>query len=299
VIRIKNDFLRGSYTPLITPFLDNKVDYKSFSAFIDWQINNGTNGLLICGTSGEPFSLSLEERMDLLRVALDSSYGRVPVIAQVSSMSYKDTIRLAVHAEQANADAVMVMPPPFFKAPQRGIGSFISAIAQETSIPILIYQIPSRTSVGIEIDTLETVSKKFKNIVGLKQSANNIEFDALVIKKMGEEFRIFLGLPEILYSRIPQNATGFIVAISNIFPGRVARIYKYSFLGQYDKAEKVKKEVESLNSVAFLDTNPIGIKYMAWKLGLIRSGEHRLPLVAPKRSDQAIIDLKLREIINN
>ena len=119
MIRIKNDFLRGSYTPLITPFLDNKVDYKSFSAFIDWQINNGTNGLLICGTSGEPFSLSLEERMDLLRVALDSSYGRVPVIAQVSSMSYKDTIRLAVHAEQANADAVMVMPPPFFKAPQR------------------------------------------------------------------------------------------------------------------------------------------------------------------------------------
>ena len=173
MIKLGQNFLRGAYTPLITPFNGWAVDYDAYARFIDWQIRNGTQGLIVGGTSGEPLSLTITERQTLLRIAISSARRRVPVVAQTGGASLADTWALTEHAEQVGADAVMLMAPPFVRPPQRGLKSFLAYVSRATTKPILLYQIPSRTGSTIEIDTLEDLSTDVPAIVGLKQSSED------------------------------------------------------------------------------------------------------------------------------
>ncbi|MFL2769897.1 MAG: 4-hydroxy-tetrahydrodipicolinate synthase [Rhodospirillaceae bacterium] len=294
MIKLDEHFLRGAYTPLITPFRDGSVDYDAFTRFVDWQIRNGADGLVIGGTSAEPMSLTVAERKNLLRIAIDTVRCRVPVIAHTGAASLADAWTLTEHAEQAGADAVMLMMPPFVKAPQRGLISFVGYVSRATTKPILLYQIPSRTASAIEIDTLEALCKEVPSIIGMKQSSKDADFDQEVISRLGNEFRLFMGLPALAYELIPTTACGLIVALANIVPNTIAELCKLAMDGQIFDAEQLRQELGALNESAFLDTSPIGVKYMAWKLGLIPSGECRLPLMPPSSKDIEAMDQAIK-----
>lgn len=290
MIKLGQNFLRGAYTPLITPFNGWAVDYDAFARFVDWQIRNGAQGLVVGGTSGEPFALTITERQNLLRIAISSARRRVPVIAQTGGVSLADTWALTEHAEQVGANAIMLMMPPFTKPPQSGLKSFVAYVSRATTKPILLYQIPSRTACTLEIDTLEDLCEAVPAIVGLKQSSEDDAFDSDVISRMGGEFRLFMGLPKIAFERIPQVASGLIVALGNIVPGKIAQICSHAEEGELSEAMALRDEMEELNDVAFQVTSPIGVKYMAWKMGLITSGECRLPLMPPEPDHIAAMD---------
>lgn len=290
MIKLSQNFLRGAYTPLITPFNGWAVDYDAYARFVDWQIRNGAQGLVVGGTSGEPFALSITERQNLLRIAISAARRRVPVVAQTCGVSLADTWSLTEHAEQVGADAVMLMMPPFTKPPQRGLKSFIAYVSRATTKPILLYQIPSRTASTIEVDTIEELVEVVPSIVGLKQSSEDDAFDSDLMSRMGGEFRLFMGLPKIAFERIPQIASGLIVALGNIVPGKIAQICAHAEDGELSEAMALRDELQDLNDVAFRDTSPIGVKYMAWKMGLITSGECRLPLTPPEPDDIEAMD---------
>lgn len=295
MIKLGENFLRGAYTPLITPFNGWLVDYDAFARFVDWQIRNGANGLVVGGTSAEPMSLSVTERQNLLRIAIGAARRRVPVVAHTGAASLADTWTLTEHAEQVGADAVMLMMPPFVKAPQAGLRSFIGYVSRATTKPILLYQIPSRTASTLELDTLEELCEDVPSIVGLKQSSKDEDFDKEAVERLGDEFRLFMGLPELAYELIPKVACGLIVAISNVVPGKVAELCELATEGEMADAIELHRELSGLNETAFRDTSPIGVKYMAWKLGLIPSGECRLPLVPPEPEDIEAMDDALED----
>ncbi|NKB44644.1 MAG: 4-hydroxy-tetrahydrodipicolinate synthase [Alphaproteobacteria bacterium] len=290
MIKLGQNFLRGAYTPLITPFNGWAVDYDAYARFVDWQIRNGAQGLVVGGTSGEPMSLTITERQNLLRIAISSARRRVPVVAQTGGASLADTWSLTEHAEQVGADAIMLMTPPFVKPPQRGLKSFLAYVSRATTKPILLYQIPSRTASTIEIDTLEDLCEDVPSIVGLKQSSEDEDFDAEVMSRLGSELRLFMGLPKIELERIPEGASGLIVALANLVPGKIAQICSYADERELTKAIALRAELEGLNDVAFRETSPVGVKYMAWKMGLITSGECRLPLMPPQPEDVEAMD---------
>jgi 4-hydroxy-tetrahydrodipicolinate synthase len=293
MIKLSKTFLRGAYTPLITTFNGWKVDYDAFARFVDWQIRNGADGLVVGGTSGEPMSLTVTERQNLLRIATSVARHRVPVVAHTGAASLADSWALTEHAEQVGADAVMLMMPPFVKPPQRGLRSFVQYLARGTSRPILMYQIPSRTASTLEIETLEKICDKVPFVVGMKQSSDDDAYTAEVAERMGPDFRMFMGLPEIACEKIPNQAGGLIVAIANIVPGKIAEICEHAANGDAVEAASLKADITDLNDAAFRDTSPIGVKYMAWKMGLIPSGECRLPLVPPRAEDIEVMDAAL------
>lgn len=290
MIKLRQDFLRGAYTPLVTIFNGWAVDYDAYARFVDWQIRNGAQGLLVGGTSGEPMALTVTERQNLLRTAIGAARRRVPVVAHTGGVSLADTWFLTEHAEQVGADAVMLMMPPYTKPPQRGLKSYIGYVSRATSKPILLYQIPSRTASTLEIDTLEDLCEEVPSIVGLKQSSVDDTFDEQVADRLGGEFRVFMGLSKIQYESIPKKASGLIVALGNIVPGKIAQLYEHAIEGEGAKAKELRAGLDNLNDAAFLDTSPIGVKYMAWRMGLIPSGECRLPLVPPRPEDVEVMD---------
>jgi 4-hydroxy-tetrahydrodipicolinate synthase len=295
MIKLGEKFLRGAYTPLVTPFNGSLVDYDAFARFVDWQIRNGANGLVVCGTSAEPMSLTVTERQNLLRIAVGAARRKVPVIAHTGAASLTDTWTLTEHAEQVGVDAVMLMMPPFVKAPQRGLRSFIGYVSRATTKPILLYQIPSRTASTIEINTLEGLCEDVPSIIGMKQSSKDEEFDREAISRMGDEFRLFMGLPELAYELIPKVACGLIVALGNVVPKKIAELCALAREGEMSEAAALHQELSALNDSAFQDTSPIGVKYMAWKLGLIPSGACRLPLMPPQPEDIEAMDEALEE----
>ena len=295
MIKLGENFLRGAYTPLLTPFNGWMVDYDAFARFVDWQIRNGADGLVVGGTSSEPMSLTVTERQNLLRIAVGTARRRVPVVAHTGAASLADTWALTEHAEQVGADAVMIMAPPFIKAPQRGLRSYIGYVSRATTKPILLYQIPSRTASALDLETLEDLCEDVPSIVGMKQSADDENFNRDAIAALGDEFRLFMGRPELDYELIPKVACGLIVAIANVIPGKIANLCTLATNGELSEALALEQEIHGLNQTAFRDTSPIGVKYMAWKLGLIPSGECRLPLVPPQPEDIEAMDEALEE----
>src|SRR5436190_13067769 len=154
VIRLDPGFLTGSVPPLVTPFREGKVDYDAYARLVEFQVKNGTHGILVNGTTGEPTTLTLEERNQLVKVAVDTAAGRVPVVAQTGSQSHAETVALTEFAEHAGADAVMVLTPFFIRAPQRGVVAYFEDLGRRTSRPLLMYHIPGRSAFKVELDTL-------------------------------------------------------------------------------------------------------------------------------------------------
>jgi len=298
MILLPDQMFRGAYTPLLTPFRNGRVDHGAFAAFVDWQIKNGADGLVVGGTTAEPLSLTVTERKDLLRIAIDITRSRVPVIAATGAASYADTIALTEHASAMGAAASLVFTPLYAKPTPHGLVNYFTGIAEATSRPFMLYQIPSRTTSAASLDTCRRIAEIAPHFIGMKQSANDREFVRGAIEMLGPEFRVFMGLSEIAWDMLGNGASGLIVALSNIVPGVVARIFDLASTGQFDQAEETHTQIAALNQLAFAETNPIPVKYMAWRMGLIPTLEYRMPLGPPSEHvidqiDEALAALNL------
>jgi 4-hydroxy-tetrahydrodipicolinate synthase len=294
MISLDAEFLRGSYPPLVTPFRHGAVDYDAFAALVEFQIRAGSHGIVVCGTTGEPSTLTIEERSQLLEVAIDAAAGRIPVVAATGSQSHQETVALTVHAEAAGADAVLVVTPYSSKPPQRGLVEYYVNVAERTALPLLIYHIPGRAGVSVEIETIERIADKVPHLVGIKHAANDLTLVTQLLACFGFDFRIFVGLEELSFPTLAIGAAGMINAVANLAPQKVVDLYEQTTRGALDAARALHFELFELNRAVFLDTNPIPLKYMMRRLGLLAVNEHRLPMVAASRELEGQLDAVLR-----
>ncbi len=279
MIKLKKDFLRGSYPPIITPFKANgDVDWASFRKCVDFSVRNGSHGLLISGTTSEPSTLTVAERIQLYREAIDVNKGRVPVVCATGSQSHAETIALTEGAEAAGADALLIVTPYYVRPPQRGLASYYIDLCKRTSLPVMIYHIPGRTAVSMTLDTLKTITAEAPNLVGMKHAVNDLGFVTHMLATFGPEWRVFVGLEDLSFPMLCIGACGLMNAVGNLEPKKLSQMCEAVDAGDLAKAKKLHYALAELNEAVFFDTNPIAIKYMMWKMGLISKNHHRLPM---------------------
>ncbi len=279
MIKLKKDFLKGSYPPIITPFKPNgDVDFDSFRKCVDFSIRNGSHGVLISGTTSEPSTLTIEERIQLYKEAIDVNKGRVPVVCATGSQSERETQILTDGAEKAGADALLVVTPYYIRPPQRGLAQYYINLCKRTSLPVMIYHIPGRTVVSMQLNTLKDICEKAPNMVGMKHAVNDLGFVTHMLAEFGMEWRVFVGLEDLSFPMMTIGACGLMNAVGNLHPKKLSQMCEAVFKGDLKAAQKLHYELAELNEAVFYDTNPIPIKYMMWKMGLIAKNSHRLPM---------------------
>ncbi|MGH9087064.1 MAG: 4-hydroxy-tetrahydrodipicolinate synthase [Acidimicrobiales bacterium] len=272
--------LVGSYTPLVTPFTDGAVDLATFESLVDRQAQQGSQGVVVTGTSGEPSVCTVEERAELVRAAVAAAAGRIPVVAATGTESLAATLDLTRRAVDAGADAVLVVTPYYIRPPQRGLEEYFVRVAGEVDVPVLIYHIPGRASVALEAGTIEAIARRADNLVGMKHAAVDLSLVTEVLHRIGPEFRVFVGLEELSLPMLAIGACGMMNAVGNLVPERVAALWRAVDRGDLAEARKVHDELWELNKSVFFDTNPIPIKYMLRRMGVLATNEHRLPMAS-------------------
>lgn len=283
-------FLRGSYTPLVTPFRHGKVDFDRFAGLIERQIRGGSHGMVVAGTTGEATSLTIKEREELFRTSVRTAAGRIPVVAGTGSGSYEETVELTALAEKAGVDALLVVTPYYIRPPQGGMVEYFTRIASRTRLPLMIYHIPGRAAVSITAETVARIAERTPNLAGLKHAVHELDLVSELVVRVGAEFRIFCGLESLSLPMLAVGAAGVMNAVGNLDPARVAALYNAAASGNWDEARKLHFELFPLAQAIFLDTNPIPLKYMMSHLGLLDSPEVRLPLVALNGERAKILD---------
>jgi 4-hydroxy-tetrahydrodipicolinate synthase len=279
MIDLNHDFLRGSYTPVVTPFRDGRVDFEKFATLIERQVREHSRGIVVTGTTAEPSSLTLDERSDLVKVAVETAARRIPVVAATGSQSFVETAELTARAEKAGADALLIVTPYYIKPPQQGLIEYFVEIGKRTDLPLMIYHIPGRAAVAVTPGTVAKIAERLPNLVGLKHAVNDLEFLTETLRLLGKDFRIFCGLEALSFPMLVVGASGLMNAVGNLAPARVAEMCDAVERGDIAEARQLHFDLFELNQAIFLDTNPIPLKYMMWRLGLLDSAELRLPLV--------------------
>ncbi|MFQ5699847.1 MAG: 4-hydroxy-tetrahydrodipicolinate synthase [Myxococcota bacterium] len=291
--------LCGSVPPLVTPFRKGEVDLEAYASQIEHQVRCGSHGLLVNGTSAEPSTLTIEERNRLVSTAVEVADGRLPVIAATGSQSFAETLELTRHAERAGADALLVVTPYYIRPPQRGLVQYYTELCRTTSLPVLIYHIPGRAAVGLELESLEQILEAAPNLVGMKHAVDDLGFVTRALERLGRGFRIFVGLEELSFPMLALGACGMMNAVANVDPARVAALYEAVAAGDLERARNLHYALAELNRSVFFDTNPIPVKYMMRRLGLLERNEHRLPMCPPtpelaSRLDRVLAQAGLR-----
>lgn len=271
--------IKGSIPPIITPFKDGAVDYETYARLIERQVSEGSHGILVTGTTAEPSTLTLEERKTLLETTLQAVAGRVPVVAATGSQSHAETLELTRHADAAGADALLIVTPYYIRPPQRGLVEYYVDLAKRTERPVMIYHIPGRAAVSVTLDTLKAIKERANNLVGMKHAVNDLTFASDMIAAFGPDWKVFVGLEEFSFPMMAVGACGLMNAVGNLLPGRVAALCEAVWDGRLEDARTIHYELWDLNKAVFFDTNPIPMKYMMKRLGLLADNEHRLPMM--------------------
>lgn len=287
---LDKNFLRGSYTPIVTPFSGDTVDYETYARLVERQASHGSHGIVVAGTTGEPTTLSIDERARLLEVALETAAGRIPVVAATGSQSHADTLELSRRAERAGASALLILTPYFIRPPQRGLVEYYADVAGRTSLPVLIYHIPGRAAVNVTCETVEQIVERAPNLVGIKHATQDLTLVTELLSRIGPEFRIFVGLEELSFPMMAIGACGVMNAVGNLMPRKIAELCELVFDGKLAAARAAHFELFELNQSIFYDTNPIALKYMMKRLGLLKENSHRLPMVPATRELELRLD---------
>jgi 4-hydroxy-tetrahydrodipicolinate synthase len=284
----KISFLKGAFTPLVVPFQGGAVDYDRYAALIEWQIGQGAHGLLVNATSGEPTTLTSDEKARLIDIAVKTSAGRRPVAAGIPAESHAEAMTLLARAEKAGADVVVSVTPYYARPPQRGLVEFFTDLASRTELPLLIYHIPGRAAVSVTADTFEAIADRCPNFVGLKNTDDNLALVSRLMSRLGPDFCVFGGLESTAFAMCAMGGCGTMITTSNVAPKQIARLNDLCLAGNFQEAQKLAVELDEIMSAASLDTGPIPIKCMMKLMGLIPKNEHRLPMVpaTPEQEQQ-------------
>mgnify|MGYP001414621103 CR=1 FL=1 len=293
---------KGSNVALITPFKDNVLDEEKYIKLINFHLENGTNGLVPAGTTGESPTLSHEEHQKIIEICIKESDGRIPVIAGTGSNSTEEAVSLTKHAEKAGADGVLVVTPYYNKPTQEGLYRHYKAINDNTGLPIIIYNIPSRCVIDMSVDTMSKLFE-LKNIAGVKDATGDLNRLDETIKKLGTEFIQLTGEDGLAFEFNKRGGVGIISVTANIAPklcSEMQRLSKSDNDQDIKKAETINKNLQPLHKALFIESNPAPVKYAAKVLGLC-SDEIRLPLVNIKDVTEKEVDkaLSIAKLINN
>jgi 4-hydroxy-tetrahydrodipicolinate synthase len=283
----KNGTFRGSMTALVTPFKNGKVDEAAFRGHVDWQIAQGTHGLVPVGTTGESPTLSHAEHKSVVEWCINEAKGRVPVIAGAGSNNTNEAVELSRHAEKAGADAVLIVTPYYNKPNQEGLYQHYKAINDAIGIPIIIYNIPPRSIVDVSVDTMARLYE-LKNIVGVKDATGNIVRVSQQRQAMGPDFIQLSGEDATALAFNVHGGHGCISVSSNVAPKACADFQNASLSGDYAKALIYQDKLFPLHSALFVEPNPAGPKYALSVLGRM-SDEVRLPMVPTTEPTRAMI----------
>ena len=292
---------KGSNVALITPFKDNILDEENYIKLINFHIENGTNGLVPAGTTGESPTLSHEEHQKVIEICIKESGGKLPVIAGTGSNSTEEAVSLTKHAENAGANGALVVTPYYNKPTQEGLYRHYKAINDNTSLPIIIYNIPGRCVIDMSVDTMAKLFE-LKNIAGVKDATGDLNRLDQTIKKLGPEFIQLTGEDGLALEFNKKGGVGIISVTANVAPKQCSDMQKFSKSANNDdikKAEIIDKSLQPLHKALFIESNPAPVKYAAKVLGLC-SDEIRLPLVniQKKTEDEVNKALSIAKLVN-
>ena len=273
---VKTSF-RGSFTALVTPFSNGSLDEKAFRGLVDWQIAEGTNGLVPVGTTGESPTLSHEEHRRVVEWCIEQSKGRVPVIAGSGSNSTREAIELSQHAEKAGADAVLIVTPYYNKPTQEGLYQHFKAINDAIGIPIIIYNIPMRSVIDMSVDTMARLFE-LDHIAGVKDATANVVRVSQQRAAMGEGFNQLSGEDATVLGFMAHGGHGCISVTSNVAPRLCAEFQEACLKGDYGNALNLHDKLMPLHTALFIETNPAPAKYALSVLGKC-ADTVRLPMV--------------------
>jgi 4-hydroxy-tetrahydrodipicolinate synthase len=269
--------IHGSLVAIVTPFKNGKIDEDALTELIEFQIENGTHGIVPCGTTGESPTLSHEEHEYVIELTVKTVNKRVPVIAGTGSNSTKEAIRLTRFAKEIGADGALVVVPYYNKPTQEGLYQHFKQIASQVDIPIILYNIPGRSVVNMAPETVARLAGDFENIVGVKEATGSVPQASKVVQLCGPDFIVLSGEDALNFPLLAIGARGFITVTANIAPKDVSDLYNHFSSGEFEKARELHYKLQPLNEALFIETNPIPIKAALSIMDKIKY-EYRLPL---------------------
>ena len=283
--------LHGSIAPVITPFKeDYEIDFEALKGLIEFQIENGSHGISVTGTTGEPSSLSLEEREKVMETAIRAAAGRVPVVPGTGSVNQKEALRLTRAAQDMGADAALIIVPYYVQPNQKALYEHYKTIASSVDIPIIIYNIPGRTATNMQPETMKALKEDCPNIIGVKESNKDFVHTNHVMHLCGRDFLLFSGIELLCYPMLAIGGAGYVSATANVYPKKVAELYNRWSAGDVEGALALHYELLPLNDVLFRDTNPVPMKAALGMMGRVNPIV-RPPLGAPSAElSQAVAD---------
>ena len=285
---------KGSITALVTPFKGDNLDINAFEKFIEFQISNGSNGIVPCGTTGESPTISHDEHKKLIEVAVKSSNGRIPVIAGTGSNCTEEAVEMTKFAEQVKADAALIVTPYYNKPTQEGLYQHYKKINDNCGIPIIIYNIPSRSVVDMSVDTMSRLYE-LKNIVGVKDATGDLDRVTQQKNKMGNDFIILSGNDENTFEFNRLGGVGCISVSANVAPQMCSEFHRLCNSKKFDEAKPIFEKLLPLHDVMFVESNPVPAKYSLNLMGMM-SEDVRLPLVTAENSSKEKIKAILKSL---
>ena len=271
--------LKGSLVALVTPMEEGgEVDYESLEKLIDWHINQGTNGIVSVGTTGESATLDVDEHVEVIKHTVEHVNSRVPVIAGTGANSTSEALELTQESKQNGADFALIVTPYYNKPTQKGLISHYTKLANEVDIPQILYNVPSRTACDILPETVEILSTH-NNIVGIKEAVDSKERidDLISISSNNQNFQLFSGDDPSFIKMIQKGGDGVISVAANVVPNKISEICKLVEEKKHDEATFIDNTLSNLYDLLFIESNPIPVKWMLFKMNLIKNSI-RLPL---------------------
>jgi len=291
-----NKIFKGLITAIITPFKDNKIDVVALEKILEYQIKHNVDGVVLAGSTGEGMSLTIEEYQYLIRAGLEIVKKRIPIIAGCSSSNTNVALNLAKIAEKEGVDGIMLAIPPYVKPTQEGIFKHFQTIHDSTNIPIMLYSVPSRTTVDFVDDTILKLSM-LPRIVAMKDAGSDLERPLRLSSKLNRNFNLLAGNDEVSLAYNAQGCVGCISVASNITPKLCKALQGNWQNGNFKTSLKIHQQLLPLYKALFLESNPIGVKYASHYLGLC-SNELRLPLTEATDRTKIAIENVIKDIIS-
>ena len=289
---MKTPIFKGSCTAIITPFDERGIDYDRLKKNLDFQYENGTSAVVVCGRTGENATLTNDEHQELVRTAILHNAGRMKLIAGVGSNNTLTALRRAEEAKAAGADAILMVTPYYNKSTQRGLVEHFTYVADRVEIPMILYNVPSRTGIGLKAETCRILSEH-PNIIGIKEASGDIALGAKIHSLCGDELWIWSGNDDCTVPLMALGALGVISVASNIVPGTIAKLCSLCLSGAFEEATALYDKYAELISALFIETNPIPVKAAMQLMGM-DSGLLRLPLVEISPESKAKLTAVMR-----
>ena len=285
---------RGSIVAIVTPFKQDKVDDKKLGELVEFQIKNGTSGIVPCGTTGESPTLSMQEHERVIEIAVQAARKRVPIIAGTGSNSTQEAIQLSVHAQKIGADGLLLVSPYYNKPTQQGLYLHFKNIAESVKIPIVLYNIASRTGINIEPKTIARLAGDCKNIIGVKEASGSLDQMTRIKSLCSDDFDLISGDDALTLPLLAIGGVGVISVVANIVPRDVADMVDAFSKGNIKRAQDIHYKLLPLIKAMFIETNPIPVKTAMGLLGMCES-ELRLPLCAMSAGNLEKLKTALRQ----